>query len=1112
VSLQGYATVELTDIWLAINETKVVIPPLALERVTGPAATLTVEGKAAVVNTSDAARKLTLDERTVSALPLAGVRTFDALAFLAPGVAQVPQSAGTGPGVGPGVGTAGQFSVNGQRGRNNNFLVDMSDNNDQDVGVRRQGYVSLIPQSIESIEQFQIITGAYQAEFGRNSGAIVNAISKTGGNTVHGSVYGFLTDSRLNARNPFDQLDGPAPEENAYRRAQYGFAVGGPFSQNRSFWFGSLERQRILDRPERHFSVPRSAERSWFGSSPFGPMETDFTNAGYFLSGEAGRAIWSLVPLPNNPGGPYGANTFTERLNGDGDGTVFSLKTDHRFTDGHAFTARYNFTDDQVTLPVTGGGIRSGIRPDTRTQNISIFLNSVLTGSASNQLRLSYGRTRLDFQEVAGSPWLFGSTNTNFLASLFPPMPGVSINDIIQKQLKTPIQADFGKGTYGPFGSTGALGQLSIHPYSPIGVDVYNFPQSRVNNTFQYADTFSVASGPHIWKFGVDVRHSEQNSRLDRNIRPLAEFNSGFGFDVDGRQKVIRGRDLASIGYATALFQTMIPDFTDDGKADFDTAIGLRFTEYNFFVQDDWKVTSRLTLNLGVRFEYNTTPEEVNGRIEDTFADPLAGVPAQAFPSGNEFEDDRKAYDAMVAAYRSILGGRDRMYRADKRNWAPRIGLAWDPAGDGRTAVRAGYGLYYDQNISAVTSQSRNVFPRLIPLNSSGFNFPLFGYFLLSRQWIALSTGSALYPHQEFGSVDTIGSPPNYFGYFLGSQASEGGQGLAFTIPEVELKTPSAHHFHFTVEREIVSDTQLSVAYVGSKGTHLTRFRMPNGGIAGRPQFGIAGVAGGGLRILAARTLTPVARTQAGLGPYTIFENSASSNYHSLQLSAMRRFARGVQFTAAYAWSHAIDDISDVFGSIGFSPLPQSNGNLAEERASSNFDIRHRFAASFLWDLPVAKDNAVLGGWRLAGSFVSQTGQPYTVNSSFDVNNDGVLTDRLQTTAGFQANGSGSTVLIRPAAADPSLDSSLLAPPGQSGAVGRNSFRGRGLASLDLALIKLFRFGESQNLEFRAEFFNMFNRAHFGLPVRILEAPGFGKATDTSVDVRRIQFALKLNF
>jgi len=445
------------------------------------------------------------------------------------------------------------------------------------------------------------------------------------------------------------------------------------------------------------------------------------------------------------------------------------------------------------------------------------------------------------------------------------------------------------------------------------------------------------------------------------------------------------------------------------------------------------------------------------------------------------------------------------MYRADKKNWAPRIGLAWDVTGDGKTAIRAGYGLFYDQNISAVTSQSRNVYPHLIPLNSSGFGIPLTGTFLLSRQWLFLVNA----PHQQIGTVNTVGVPAEYFGLFLGTQANQGKQGLAFTLPTVTMKTPSAQQWHLTFEREIVQDTLLAVAYVGSRGSHLTRFRMPNGGIFGQPQFGIFSdlIGPGGLKILAAQTQSPASRVHTGLGPYSIFENSASSSYRALQVSAVRRYAKGFQFTGAYTWSDAKDEVSDVFSNIGFQALPQDDNDLRAERGPSNFDVRHRFVGSFSWDLPLARNHAFFGGWRASAWITLQSGQPYTVYSSRDVNNDGVLTDRLNTLQGISMSDSGPVMFTPPAATD-----ALLAAPGQDGQVSRNALRARGIRNVDVALLKSFRFAEEKNLEFRVELFNLFNRTHYGIPASIVEAPAFGRAINTVIEARQVQFVLKFIF
>jgi hypothetical protein len=227
------------------------------------------------VNIADPMRKMVLDPQALRTLPVSGVRTFDRLALLAPGVYEVPASGGTGPGVGAGVGTGGQFAVNGQRGRANTFLVDGSDNNDQDVGVRRQGFVTLVPQSMESVENYQIITSNYPAEFGRSSGAVANAVSKSGENTVHGTLYGYHTNQSLMARNFFDQADGPAPHESPYKRSQYGLAIGGPLKKDSTFMFFSFESQSIKEYPEKHFSVPTLAQRGFFGVSPLMDSNND---------------------------------------------------------------------------------------------------------------------------------------------------------------------------------------------------------------------------------------------------------------------------------------------------------------------------------------------------------------------------------------------------------------------------------------------------------------------------------------------------------------------------------------------------------------------------------------------------------------------------------------------------------------------------------------------------------------------------------------------------------------------------------------------------------------------------------------------------------------------
>jgi hypothetical protein len=1115
---KGYRTTEFRGLEVAINTTTRPEPAILLESDVFSSSPVTIEGRTAVVDSADSAPKIVFEPQSLQSLPLSGIRSFDQLALLAPGVTDVPAAAGAGPGVGPGVGTAGQFSVNGQRGRNNNFLVDLSDNNDQDVGVRRQGYVSLVPQSVESIQNFQLIAGSYKAEFGRNSGSIVNAISRSGGNEIHGTVYGYFTDDILSARNFFDQMNGPAAGKSPFQRGQFGFVAGGPFVKDMTFWFAALERQRGTARPEKHFAVPTLAERGFFGHSPLvysagngtdlqggklDDLSQFFLNDRVALFGLAGRGVWSLIPMPNNPEGPYGINTYTEGMNADGAGILLSFKLDQQLSKAGTFSARYNMTQDSSIVPVTGGGIHSSINPDVHTRNLTLFLNSNLTNRTSNQARFSYGRTLLNFREVAGSPLLFGSTDQQEQAKYLAPGP------ILEQVQRSRIQTDF--GSYGPFGTTGALGQIRVRPFSPVGVDSFNFPQKRANNTFQCADTFVLQKGPHTLRPTVDVRRVQQNSRLDHLVRPLADFGGAIGTEITPLNGVVRGTDLASIGYATGFFQVLVPDFDNDRQADFDTSVGLRLTEVGLSFEDEWKVSEALNLTLGLRYEMSSTPHEVNRKIESTFADVLSGIPGSTAPP--ELIGYEKAFNEIAFGLSSATAGRSSIYDPDRDNFAPRIGFAWDPAGTGKTAIRGGFGIFYDQIITSVTSQSRNVFPHLIPLNSGGLGLSLQGLVLTNPQFLTVKAKNSEVPIIAPGTLNTMYTDGGWFRSVLGLLKEKYGQGVAFTLPARRLAVPYGEQYHITVEHEIFSDILVSAAYFGSRGIHLTRSRSPNGGILGRPSFDCPKSSGfPGFCDLTARTETPQ-RSDPRLGAYTTIENSASSTFHSFQVWTRGRLRQRFQFTGSYQWSHAIDDVSDVFDGLGFFAQPQSDADLRNERASANFDVRHRVTASFVWELPWVNSHRWLGGWTLSGILMARTGQPFTINTSFDVNNDGSLSDRLNSTLGIQRTDLGAVqYTVLPGVIRERSSLLLLAEPGHAGLVGRNTFVARGISTLDLSAFRSFSLDSRRKLEVRCEAFNIFNRTHFGVPIRILEAPGFGRSVDTTVGPRLLQLAVKLHF
>ena len=1178
-------------------------PPGPPGPVAPPAAAEESSGK--LVNLVDATRRANADERMVSLLPLPGVRTFDDLAFLAPGVAPPPEVKGVaGPGIGAGIGTAGQFAVNGERARSNNFTVDGSDNNDEDVGVRRQGFVSLVPQSIESVQEFQIVTQLWDAELGRNLGSQVNAVSRAGGNRVHGALYDFFNHSALNARNFFDyttgqeqsypltapaydrfvngqpattqiypvRIDGvpvvqanPSDGENQYQRNQGGGVIGFPLYRDRTFFFGSFERQDIKARQETHFAVPNVAQRGFlnFGASGFTATDVNGDQQGFFPTFVAGDSVFSLFPLANNPVGPYGDNTFTQVLPADGHGTIFSLKLDHNFTlfgpgVTHTLTGRYNFTDDERLVPAVGGAIFSGLEPQVRTQNFSLFLNSQISPTLANQLRASYGRTRLRFDERR-DPYLSSST-------ALPGEPFLLNSGLLVNLSSGAVPfADYQRASAARTAesSLGPLGQVNVTPFSPVGLDVYLFPQARANNTIQFADTLTQFRGNHTLKYGLDVRRTQLNSVLNRNYRPQAVFGGSPDFTgMIGGAPIpnlsqsgptpgfFSGTDLASLGIPTGIFQSLTLGAPD-------STIGLRSWQFNFFVNDNFRVRPGLTFDYGLRYEYNTVPREVNDRIEETFkldslpaVDPSLSI-AVPFTPGLVFDTRQllASLNSTLGALGRVIDGRETIYDPDRNNFGGHFGFAWDPFAAsatqaGKTAVRGGFGVYYDVTLGSVVSQSRNVFPSFVPVNVDVNTFAyaqdaffqpgqsgIFAIFNPSFVPVDVISGGGVINSRLIrpGQLNQIGVPSGAVQPLLGLLLNPGqidftlasGGGLAFTLPDRGLRSPYAMHFNLQVERELAPDLLANFAYVGSRGLKLTRFRTPNGG-PNSPTFPVdpLGLTPQPVFALALPPLSDFAagrlgRPEAALGAYTIFDSSAQSNYHALQLGLTKRFSRGFQLTAAYTWSHAIDDVSDVFDVAGAFALPQDDRDLRAERGDANFDVRHRFVVSTVADLPfttrfnsaVGARRVLLGGWQWASIWAFQTGQPFTVNTSFDINLDGNLTDRIETTNGLELTDTRQVRLTL--TRDPG---SLLATIGTNGQVGRNVFRSSGVAKVDLTVIKNFRVSETNSLVFRVEAFNLFNRTHFGSPVRILEAPSFGRSVETAINPRQIQFALKYIF
>jgi len=434
-------------------------------------------------------------------------------------------------------------------------------------------------------------------------------------------------------------------------------------------------------------------------------------------------------------------------------------------------------------------------------------------------------------------------------------------------------------------------------------------------------------------------------------------------------------------------------------------------------------------------------------------------------------------------------------------------------------ALRAGFSLSYDANLGAVTSQARNVFPTFVPLNLDPAFYSSAGLVVNNPRFFTFIPTQT--PLIRPGSLNTYNLSADAFATGLGtlfvqSPPFPGGSlssnGLAFSLPEKDLKTGVAQHWLLSIEKQLGDYYVLSASYVGTRGVHLTRFVMPNAGLVSTPALLSPGPGGSPLTVASLPPTIPSSgrnRPQVALGAYTVFQNSARSDFHSLQLSAESRLRHGLMFRASYTLAHAIDEVSDPFDARGFSSLPQNSAQPALERASASFDVRHRLTWLFTYDLLGLPSNAMLRGWRLAAMGEFQGGQPFTVNTSLDRNRDGVLTDRLDSVAGLSVDpGNVHAIRINPEA---SL-MNMVAPQGRDGRIARNSFRAHRIANIDLAFGRKFEIKESVSLDLRLEVFNLFNHSQFGVPDRILESPGFGFSFDTQVDPRSIRLAIRFLF
>jgi hypothetical protein len=994
--------------------------------------TVEVQSEAALTQTESSKVGEIIDNQKVEDLPLNG-RDFAQLARLNPGVA----SSGGGGGQQGGEGGVSGYSSNGQRSTSNNFMVDGIDNNDYFGGAAAQ-----IP-SIDSIQEFEVQTNTFSAEYGRNTGSVVNLVTKSGTNALHGSAYEFFRNDVLDARNFFNDSDFP---KSALRLNQFGGTFGGPIVKNKTFYFLNYEGFRRSAGITRITNVPTAAERAGMFTDQNGTPITIAVNP-------VSAQLFKLFPQPNL-NSSFG-NFISSPLQTDST-DQFLVKVDHHIGVSDTLSARFSRTGIDTFFPFTPGQSGTNVAGYGQSETgdndlIAVSYTRVISPRTLNEARFGFNRSNISLITQQGPQAATYGFNTGISAGA--PM---SLGNI--------PMLSFSSGFVSGSAAVTNLGG---------GIDQ---PNRTATNTFQWIDNISHTTARHSFKFGGDIRYIQLNRLYDLAFNGQITFS---GLDNTA------GPGATNIPNSLIDFALGIPDgaliFKGNSNRDF------RTSSYGLFAEDTFKLSKNLTLNYGLRYELNTVIHDAHGRLSSWWPQNYTTF---LNPTDPTIQTNTSALEASGIVLQNNVSG---IYNGDHNNFAPRVGIAWDLFGQGKTVLRAGYGVFYETIIGNIPGNAM-LNPPFLPDYFNSFPF---------ASW------------------------PNAF-------APSGFPVL--TITQQNLRTPYAQHFNLGLQHELPGKMLLDIAYVGTTGTKLPRFVQIDQAYITKAQIDtlkpdvvtrmeLIGIPAPVAQFLNSNQLygsmPSIVRTPFfGFAQLFQAQDSVSSNYNSLQAKLDKRFSHGLSFLTSYTWSHSIDGASVFFGSGANATtiFPQNNYNLAAERGSSDFDIRQRLSLSFNYDLPALRGapSALGKGWELGGILTLQTGQPFSVLTGEGLSGTGLGNDRPNLVGDPNAGPHTVQQWFNTSAF-------VLNAPLTFGDAGRNIVTGPNYRDFDFSIIKNTLIGDKVNTQFRAEFFNIFNHPAFALPSNILAAPNFGALYQTpdaaqndvglgSGGPRLIQFALKVSF
>ena len=1079
------------------------------------------------LNTNDQQLSTLIDNKKIMDLPLLS-RDPNGLILLAPGVTQTQTA-------------LGGFSVNGQRERNNNFMVDGIDNNDADVPGIAGGAAT---PNIDATQEFRVLTSQFNAEFGRNTGAVINVVTKNGTNDFHGGLYMYYRSQRFAARNFFDA------EKQPLQRKQFGGSIGGPIKKDKAFFFFNYEGDRSLSSTTETRTVPSAQARlGIFPNTPFGTL--DVRQAGANNRSQLGicnvfgvgdqptcnavlpggnlainpglQQFLNLYPLGNVPGqgvlpGVFDLFRFSAPNRNNIDTTA--TRIDWKITEKHSLAGSFNTSKGDFDLfPETFPGSGDASRTPQKSYVLSLNLTSTLSPNMVNEFR--FGGNRLE--SIFFGPGDGGAGRDPYDAILAAFQTG---------GIDTHIQ---------PFG--GPNGELvSLTGGTITGFGAFD-TQFRFTGTTVLGDNVTWVNGAHTFRGGAEQRwvYSNGASNFGRSETinfNTSQFGGSFLQDAAGNPIPTTGiggqlQNFASLLYGFFGAQSQSQFFNKDAVRVDQDYRGYRVRETGIYFQDTWRVRPNLTLNYGLRWDYNAVPYEVNGQMS-TLVDQNPSGPQPA--GGFEFK--------LVG--KNSANPNLKLWDNDYNNFAPRFGFNYSPGwstgwiskltgGPTKMSIRGGYGIFYDR-----------VFTNLFGNSSANPPFQRDFQFLFDFLGQRGFTGGIA----DDGNGNISRVPTQETSPF----AVNGDELLPviFALPgnnnfQSKFATPYTQSWNFGFQRELGHLFLFEADYVGSHGVDL--LRDISGALPSVTR--VNAIRGTNTQISPTSTRNNFLNGVLNTAFNPIFLNVAlgHSTFNSMQLRLTKTLTNKElgtgQFQVVYAWSHSIDDSADSLvpgggpGGVSERALPRDSsgfagGFSAPERGNSGFDVRHRLVLNFIYDLPLKFSNRTmdrfLGNWTMSGIVQSQTGTPYSIFGGTDSAGTGLgqradfapaglgLSDlSAATTDPRTYTGPARSLFRNPCPANrtnlsPTTCSAAVGTAvGRQGTVGRNQFYGPAFNKVDFSVIKRFPITENTRFTIRADFFNIFNTVNFGLPGNDINSQLFGQST-TAGAPRIIQFAGRFDF